>query len=329
MNEANRGKRSRFEGATVLVTGASRGLGLAVAENLADKGARLSICARDAEALDRAARRLRGRGAEVLAIPCDLTREGAEADLTAKIEERYGPLEVLINNAGLIQVGPLRATAEDDFRQALELMYFAPLRLALACLPGMRERGDGTIVNITSIGGRVAAPHLLPYVGAKFALTGLSEGLRAELAGSGIGVTTVVPGLMRTGSHLAAEFRGRTPREYAWFATAAGLPLLSMDAERAAARIVSAAERKRPEVVLGISAQIATRLHGLAPATTTRALSATARLLDHWTAPEDAAGRPGTRDGGARAAERLAAPLVGLLTSLNDRAARRLNNAPR
>ena len=323
MTMLTRNNRSRFDGATALVTGSSRGLGLAVAERLAERGARLSICARDEQALDRAAERLRARGADVLTIAGDLTDDGACEEAVARTRERYGGIDLLVNNAGQIQVGPLSAVGEAEFRSAMELMYFAPLQLTLAALPSMRE-SRGTIVNITSLGGRTAAPHLLPYVGAKFALTGLSEGLRAELAGTGVSVTTVVPGLMRTGSHLGAEFRGRTTREYAWFATAAALPLLSISAEHAAEKVVRAAERRRPDVVLGATAQVATRMHGLAPATTTRALTTAARLLDTWTTPTDTSTR---RETGAEAARRLDSRVVGAITTLNDKAARRLGNA--
>ncbi|HEX4790087.1 MAG TPA: SDR family oxidoreductase [Actinospica sp.] len=323
MVETTKTNPSRFDGAAALVTGASRGLGLAVARRLAERGAKLCISARDGAALDRAAADLRDRGAEVVAVPCDLTEDGAAAELLAEAEERYGALDLLVNNAGLIQVGPLSVMHEAEFRQAMELMYFAPLRLVLQTIPSMRGRG-GTIVNITSIGGRTAAPHLLPYVGAKFALTGLSEGLRAELAETGISVTTVVPGLMRTGSHLGADFRGHTPREYAWFAAAAAMPLLSISAERAAEKVVRAAERRRPEVVLGAMAQVATRVHGVAPATTTRALTTAARLLDAWAEPKDGSEHA---EPGARAARRLDSRLLGVLTTLNDKAARRLDNA--
>nr|WP_275666364.1 SDR family NAD(P)-dependent oxidoreductase [Streptomyces cinnamoneus] len=194
-------------------------------------------------------------------------------------EAAFGSLDVLVNNAGEIQVGPLSAMAEADFRSAMETMYFAPLRLVMAALPAMRARGEGRIVTISSLGGRVAAPHLLPYAGAKFAAAGLSEGLRAELAADGISVTTVLPGLMRTGSHTAARFSGQPGREYAWFAAAAGLPVLSMDAERAARAVVTAAERRRPEAVLSPVAKAAVRFHGVAPATTARLLALGARLL--------------------------------------------------
>ena len=311
---------SRFENASAIVTGASRGLGLAVAQRLAERGARLTICARDGEALSDAAWKLRNQGAVVHPVRCDVTEEDAAHRLVAEAEHQFGGVDLLVNNAGVIQVGPLSAMREEDFREAMETMYFAPLRLILAALPVMRHGGGRTIVNVTSLGGRIAAPHLLPYDGAKFALTGLSEGLRAELAGAGISVTTVVPGLMRTGSHLGAQFRGEPPREYAWFAVAASLPLLSMDADRAARAVVRAAERRRPEIVLGAAAQIAVRLHGLAPATTARAASVAARLLNQ--AAERGSDRSGT---GTEAAQKADSRLLGILTTLNDRAARHLN----
>jgi len=313
---------SRFENASAVVTGASQGLGLAVAQRLAQHGARLTICARDGEALSDAAWQLRNQGAIVHPVRCDVTDDGAAERIVAEAEHQFGGLDVLVNNVGVIRVGPLAALREADFREAMEAMYFAPLRLVLAALPLMRERGGGTIVNVTSLGGRIAAPHLLPYDGAKFALTGLSEGLRAELAGAGVSVTTVVPGLMRTGSHPGAQFRGDTAREYAWFAAAASLPLLSMDADRAARAVVRAAERRRSEIVLGAAARLAVRLHGLAPATTARAASVAARLLDQ------AADRGSDRDRsrtGTEAAQGADSRLLGILTTLGDRAARRLN----
>jgi len=150
-------------------------------------------------------------------------------------------------------------------------------------------------------------------------VTGLSEGLRAELAGEGVSVTTVVPGLMRTGSHTAARFSGDAPREYAWFATAASLPLLSTDAERAARAIVRAARRRRPEIVLTPTAKAAVRLHGLAPATTTRLMTLAARLLP------TAGSTPDHDVSGTDAARCLDSPAVRRLTTLGDRAGRRFN----
>ncbi|MFD0526715.1 SDR family NAD(P)-dependent oxidoreductase [Kitasatospora arboriphila] len=197
----------RFHGATALVTGGSRGLGLLIAGELADRGARVMICARDPQELATAERELSSRGT-VASTVCDLAEPDAPERLVAATVERFGQLDVLVNNAGLIQVGPLEAFTAEDFDRALDVMVRAPVRLVLAALPGMRERRSGTVVTVSSIGGRIPAPHLLPYVTAKFALAGLSAGLRAELAADGISVTTVLPGLMRTGSHRAAAFAG-------------------------------------------------------------------------------------------------------------------------
>jgi short-subunit dehydrogenase len=121
----------------------------------------------------------------------------------------------------------------------------------------MRERGGGRVANIASIGGLVAVPHLLPYSASKFALVGLSQGMHAELAREGILVSTIAPGLMRTGSPRNALFKGAREQEYAWFAISDSLPLLSMSATRAARRIVQAIERGEARVVLGLPAKIA------------------------------------------------------------------------
>jgi short-subunit dehydrogenase len=107
--------------------------------------------------------------------------------------QRVGLIDVLVNNAGLIRVGPFAAMTLDDFQQTMDVMFWGPLHTTLAVLPSMRERKQGSIVNIVSIGGKVGVPHLLPYSCAKFALVALSEGLRAELAPDGIRVTTIVP----------------------------------------------------------------------------------------------------------------------------------------
>ena len=158
-------------------------------------------------------------------------------------------------------------------------MLWGPINTALAVAPGMVDRGHGRIGVITSVGGLISPPHLLPYSTAKFGAVGFSRGLRAELAGSGVTVTTVAPGLMRTGSHLRAEFVGAQQREYAWFATAASLPLLSMDAERAARRIVAGVIAGRSVLVLTPLAKIAPRMDALFPRTTSALLGLVARLL--------------------------------------------------
>ncbi|MCA6096586.1 SDR family NAD(P)-dependent oxidoreductase [Streptomyces sp. SCA3-4] len=314
-----RSSPDRLDGGTALVTGSSRGLGLLIARELGRRGCRVMLCARDADELSRAERLLRDEGvADVRSLACDITDAQAPQQLLAATKEAFGGLDVLVNNAGEIQVGPLASMTEEDFRSAMETMYFAPLRLVLAAAPELRA-SRGRVVNVSSLGGRVAAPHLLPYVGAKFAAAGLSEGLRAELAGDGISVTTVLPGLMRTGSHTAARFSGQVDREYAWFAAAAGLPVLSMDAERAASAVVRAAERRRPEVILSPVAKAAVRFAGVAPATTGRLLTLTARLLPR------SGDAPRHNVPGRQAARGVDSALLRRITRLNDRAAHRFN----
>src|SRR5205085_11782954 len=134
--------------------------------------------------------------------------------------------------------------------EVMKVHFWAPLHTTLAALPEMRQRRDGRIVNISSIGGKVSVPHLLPYSASKFALTGWSEGLRSELLKDGIYVTTVCPGLMRTGSPRNALFKGKNEAEYAWFSISDALPIVSMSAKRAAQQIVDAAARGAAEVVL-------------------------------------------------------------------------------
>jgi short-subunit dehydrogenase len=262
-----------------VVTGASRGLGLLLAADLGRRGAKLVICARDEAELERAAARLRATGAEVVAVACDVTDEDAAARLVNAARQHYGRLDIVISNAGIIRVGPVSSTTAADYEAALATMALAPARLALAALPGMREQGHGRIVTIASIGGKVSVPHLLPYCTAKFAAVGFSEGLRAELGPGPVTVTTVVPGLMRTGSHVRAQFAGHREDEFTWFALGASLPLVSMDAERAARQIVAGMAARRPEILLTPAGQVAGRLADLAPELTTAGLHAAQQLV--------------------------------------------------
>lgn len=299
-----------------MITGGSRGLGLVLARQLIALDAKVAICARDADELARAAADLVQRGGRVLAVACDVTDRDDLYLFLQTVRDELGPIDVLINNAGVIDVGPLEHMANDDYERAMATHFWAPLRAIEAVLPQMRERGEGRIVNITSIGGKIAVPHLLPYTASKFALVGLSEGMRAELAKDGIRVTTVVPGLMRTGSPPNAMFKGQHREEYAWFALGSSLPLTSMRAERAAARIIEAMRHGDPEVVLSLQAKLAVKLNALAPGLAQRVAGLANRLLP---AP------------GGVGAERIAgrnsgSPLTtSILTRATERAARKNN----
>jgi short-subunit dehydrogenase len=278
-----------IRGEVALVTGASRGLGLLLARELAGHGCPLVICARDAAELERAASDLRAMGAEVTTVACDVTDEAAPQLLIDTALQRYGRLDILVSNAGIIQVGPVQAVQASHFETALGTMALAPARLALAVLPVMSRQGHGRIVTIASIGGKVSVPHLIPYCTAKFAAVGFSEGLRAELGRGPVAVTTVVPGLMRTGSHLQARFTGQAGKEFTWFSLGASLPLVSMDAERAARQVVAAIRQRRAEIILTPAGQLVSRAAGIAPGLTSELLHLVQRL--GLPAP---AGQPGT-----------------------------------
>jgi short-subunit dehydrogenase len=306
-------------GETAIITGASRGLGLEIARELGRRKARLVICARDGAALNRAADDLRADGAEVTAVTCDITEEAAPQLLIDAATSAYGHVDILFNNAGVISVTPLWNATPSDFETAMSTMALAPARLTLAVLPLMRSQGHGRIVNVTSLGGKVSVPHLLPYAMAKFAAVAFSEGLRAELGASPITVTTAVPGLMRTGSHLQALFRGQREKEFTWFSLGAALPVVSMDASRAARRIVSAMCARKPEVILTPIAQVVARGAGVFPGVTVRALHVIGALLPQ---PAD---QPNEVRAGGELRPALPPNLFDRLTTLARDAARRLN----
>lgn len=267
-------------GQVALVTGGSRGLGFALARELAAQGARVVICARGGRALEHARERLEAQGAEVLAVRCDVSERAQVEAMVAQALDRFGRIDVLINNAGVIAVGPYPTQTHDDFAELLGIQFWGLVHTIEAVLPGMLERAHGRIANVTSIGGKVSVPLLVPYSASKFAAVGYSEGLRAELAGTGVRVTTVVPGLMRTGSYDAAFFKGdKAALEYSLFTPLSVTPLTTMSPERAARRIVAAIRRGEPELTLTLHAKLAARANGIAPGLTADALGLVARLL--------------------------------------------------
>ena len=269
---ARRARRVEFRGKVALITGGSRGLGLELARQLVDAGARVAICARDEVALSRALADLvhraadrGGQSADVLAIPCDVTSEQDVRTLVATVEQRLGPIDLLINDAGTIEVGPSEEMTRVDFDEAMATNFYGPLHTVLALAPTMRARRTGRIVNIASIGGKISVPHLLPYSASKFALVGLSEGLRTSLAKDGVLVTTVCPGEIRTGSTVHAVFKGDQAAEYRWFATSSSTPVASMATEEAARRILDAAAHGDAELVMPASAWVQAKIHGVLP----------------------------------------------------------------
>lgn len=252
-------------GKVVLITGGSRGLGLVLSRHLGERGAKLALCARSADDLEIARQELEARGAEVMTMTVDVAENEEVKAMVHDVINHYGRIDVLINSAGIIQVGPQHLMEVEDYEIAMRTNFWAQLYAMQAVIPHFAEQGGGRIVNITSIGGKIALPHLLPYTASKFAAIGLSEGMHAELKKYNIIVTTVVPNLMRTGSPLHADIKGDHQKEYAWFKHADSNPLLSQDPDTAAKRIIEALEYGESELTLSLTGKLAGFIKGFAP----------------------------------------------------------------
>jgi NAD(P)-dependent dehydrogenase (short-subunit alcohol dehydrogenase family) len=278
--------RYSLRGKIALITGGSRGLGLVLARHLCAQGGSVALIARDPDELARAKADLTRRGGIVLTIQCDLIDSGQIQSAVHQIIDRFGKIDILINNAGIIEVGPLENMTREDFERAMLLHFWAPFELIAQVVPEMRIWGGGRIINISSIGGKVAVPHLAPYSASKFALTGFSDAIRAELARDNIHVTTVAPGMMRTGSHVNAKFKGKHDMEFAWFAASAGAPLISMNADRAARKILAACRRGQPSLTLTFAARGAILGNALFPNLTGYVMRLVNRFLPKPSGPE-------------------------------------------
>ncbi len=323
---ARRARRVEFRGKVALVTGGSRGLGLEIARQLVDAGARVAVCARDEVALSRALADLvhraadrGGQGDDVLALPCDVTVEQDVRALVETVEQRLGPIELLVNDAGTIQVGPSEQMTRADFDDAMATNFYGALHTVLAVTPGMRARRSGRVVNIASIGGKISVPHLLPYSASKFALVGLSEGLRSTLAKDAVLVTTVCPGEIRTGGAAHAVFKGDQPAEYRWFTSTSSAPVASMATDEAARRILDAAAHGDAELVMPASAWLQAKVHGVLPGLTADLSALADRRL-----PAPAAGGTARRPG-----HEVDQDLPAWARAVQDRAVADYNQGPR
>ena len=273
-----------FRDRVVVISGGSRGLGLLVARRLVSEGARVALLARTQADLDAALDDLAWRGGEAAAFACDVgEREQVEAAI-GQVVTRLGAPAALLHNAGVIDVGPEAHMTEGDYRRSLDVHFWGGYYLTEAVRPHL---GDGARVGyVSSVAGRIAAPHLAPYSVGKHALVGYADAVRAELAPAGVHVTTITPGLLRTGSHPNAHVKGDHQAEYAWFAIADANPLLSMDGDRAADKVVDALRHGDPALTLTLPAKLGAALDGVAPGLGGGVAKLAARLLPDAVGPE-------------------------------------------
>jgi len=321
LKSLRRNRAIDFRDRVALITGGSRGLGLLIARELGRLGARVVLAARDEQELARARADLIGRGVAVSTVATDLSTQAEAERAVNHCIDAFGRLDVLINNAGIITVGPFDHLSDEDFKEAMSIHFWAPLYTLQAALPYMRMNGVGRIVNISSIGGKLGVPHLAAYCASKFALTGFSQSVRAELARENIRMTTVSPGLMRTGSIFNAWFKGQHRSEFTWFAIAGSMPVVSIAAERAAAQIVDAAMHGDAELVISWPAKLAAAAAGVAPGLTATATDIANRFLPE---PSDDAAGEESYSGWQSASEWAPSRL----TVLSERAAARNNELP-
>ena len=236
-----------FSGRTVLITGAASGIGLACALELARRGARLGLVDIDVDNLAAAAAATRALGAETHTFVVDLARPDAIATLARDAPAQLGAIDVLFSNAGVAVVKPLATTSDDDWRWIFDVNVWAPIRLVRALLPAMMARGRGHVVLTASLAGLVGAPGMVAYSTTKFALVGFAESLRHELGESGVAVTIVCPGHVKTNLHRATRY------DNAGFQRLLDAPpwWYGLSSERAARRIVDGIAARRPLVVMG------------------------------------------------------------------------------
>ena len=259
-----------MRGKIVVIAGGSRGLGLEIAREFGLHGAHLVLASRHEDELRDALGKLHSEGAipngnAAHIVVADVSKQEECEHLIRSATERYGRVDVLVNCAAVMQVAPIEDQTTDAFHKAMDINFFGQLYAIQAVLPQMLRQGSGHIVNIASIGGKIGVPHMLPYVASKYALVGFGEGLHAELRHKGIRVTTVCPGLMRTGAHVQVQFAGDAEKEYRWFALGATMPGISIAARSAARRIYAATVAGKAEITITPQAWLGARLNGLAP----------------------------------------------------------------
>ena len=242
---------NRFQDAVVVITGGGRGIGRAAALEFAQEGATCVVAGRRRDALETTAGEVRHSGGKADVISCDVMQDGDLSALVNKTIETHGKIDVLVNNAGVVAGGRLDEISKDDIDRMVGVNVWAPLRLTQLVLPHMRERKAGTVVNISSVAGRIGVPFYAAYCASKFAMRGLSESLRRELRPDGIHVMAVFPVGTATDMMENVEFE----RFGVSIATA----------QQVGAAIVRGVRWRQPEVFIGLGESMVSRWNDIAP----------------------------------------------------------------
>lgn len=270
-----------FADKAVVITGGSRGLGLVLARMLAEEGARVTLIARDDAELDRARQDLIKRGAnpnQVSVLAADVRDQASIRAAIEQARQTWGDIDVLINGAGVISAGPLQHMQTSDYENQMATHFWGAWHASQAALPAMRQQKQGRIVNIASLAGKIALPHMGPYSASKAALVSLSESMRIELARENIIVTTICPGPMRTGAHVNATYKGRHREEYTGLALLSSLPWVSTDARIAARKIIEACRNGEATIVFPRLFNLLPVLNQVRPDIASKILS----LVNQW-----------------------------------------------
>lgn len=261
--------RELNNGLVVILTGASTGIGKALAIELAQRyKAKLALNARTQADLDVVAEAVRQRGGEAVTVCGDISSPEVRQQLLERCKSSFGSVDMLINNAGFARPGAMHKISPKDWRDVFEVNVFAPVELTYALLPDFMSRKGAKVVNIASVAGKLAFPGSVCYASSKFALTGFSEGMAAELGPKGVDVITVCPGLVRT------EFfrKNKNAQDVTQMAEQNDLTgwviknIVSISSEQAAAEIIDACQKGGcHEIVLTAPGKILERLAGVCP----------------------------------------------------------------
>lgn len=263
----------------VLITGASQGTGKATALKFAQNGWDVTLAARNDQRLDQVAQEIRSLGRQALAVPTDVGEATQVTHLVEMSVKTFGKVDVLVNNAGICLTGPMANTSLDDWQQILNTNLWGCIHTIQALLPKLLDQGSGTIINVGSFGGKMPLPQMTAYCTSKYALTGLTESLRLELAPQGIHVGIVHPGVINSSFLERAMFRGETDQEASTRQQQMAQMLTSnwvSQPEDIAAAVWTAVQQQQNEIVVGPAA-IATELNRLFPQLTQWALAQSTR----------------------------------------------------